>query len=160
MEPPHTWEEITKVGIVIPLFKKGDKKDLNNYRGVCLLSMLSRILARVLATRLRVWAESLSLIDESQQGFRTGRSTADATQVVIRVNEETAKRRACYPDSRWPAAILLDIKKAYPRVSRPILWGLLAKYGIGKKTIRALKGLHEETVYMVEGGGACCRALC
>ena len=48
------WEEPLKVGAIIPLFKKGDKSDPNNYRGICLLPILSRILGRILATRIRI----------------------------------------------------------------------------------------------------------
>ena len=44
-----------------------------------------------------------------------------------------------------PAARLLDLRKAYPRVNRPALWGLLKKYGMGEKCLKALQGLHEET---------------
>ena len=42
-----------KIGQIVPLFKKGDKNDTNNYRGVCLLAMCSRILARIIAKRPR-----------------------------------------------------------------------------------------------------------
>ena len=48
----NEWDERAKRGIIVPLFKKGDRKCVNNYRGVCLLSMCSRILARVIAKRL------------------------------------------------------------------------------------------------------------
>ena len=42
--PASQWPKELKMGLVIPLHRKGD-------RGICLLPMLSRILARILATR-------------------------------------------------------------------------------------------------------------
>ena len=51
------WEEPLKVGVIIPFSKKGDKSDPNNYRGICLLPILSRVLGRISATRIRVWAK-------------------------------------------------------------------------------------------------------
>ena len=60
------WEEPLKVGVTIPLFKKGDKNYPNNYRGICLLPILSRVLGRILATRVRVWAEEMNLLYENQ----------------------------------------------------------------------------------------------
>ena len=51
--PAHRWEDGQKVGIIIPLHKNGDKKDMNNFRGVFLLPIMRRILARILATRLQ-----------------------------------------------------------------------------------------------------------
>ena len=48
----NEWDASAKSGIIVPLFKKGDRKCVNNYRGVCLLSMCSRVLARVIAKRV------------------------------------------------------------------------------------------------------------
>ena len=45
-----SWERERKIGLMVPLHKKGDRKEINNYRGVCLHSMVSRILARIMAT--------------------------------------------------------------------------------------------------------------
>ena len=64
-ERADKWEDSLKVGAVIPLFKKGDKNNMNNYRGICLLSMGSRILARIIASRLRWWSEHLDLVDDN-----------------------------------------------------------------------------------------------
>ena len=78
------WEDSLKTGMVVPLYKgKGDRDDPGNYRGVCLLAMGSRILARVLANRLRQWAEGMGLLDDNQAGFRRGWSTTDATQIMV-----------------------------------------------------------------------------
>ena len=79
--PPTDWEDCIKVGLVVPLFKKGERNNINNYRGVCLLTIGSRILAKVLANRLRDWTEEIGVLEENQQGFRRGRSTADAAQI-------------------------------------------------------------------------------
>ena len=67
--PAHRWNEGQKVGIIIPLHKKGDKTDMNNFRRVCVLPIMSRILARILATRLRNWVETTGALDENQAGF-------------------------------------------------------------------------------------------
>ena len=58
--------------MIIPLHKKRDKKDMNNFRGICLLPIMSRILARILATRLRNWAEATGALDENQAGVDKG----------------------------------------------------------------------------------------
>ena len=50
--------------------------------------MISPILARVLGKRLRGWTEELNLLDENQSAFRPNRSTTDATQVLIRIQED------------------------------------------------------------------------
>ena len=158
---PGGWEGSLRKGVMVPLFKKGDRNDRNNYRGVCLLAMGSRILARILAKRLGRWAERLGMLDENQSGFRTGRSTGDAAQILIRMQEDVVDYRRRLGDryeevrssDRWPEARLLDLRKAYPRVSKPALWGLLERYGLSGKALEAIVGLHETTEYQVRGRG-------
>ena len=53
----HKWDEWLKSGVMCPLFKKGDRRVKGNYRGVVLLAMGSRVLARVCARRMRWRAE-------------------------------------------------------------------------------------------------------
>lgn len=153
------WEESAKVGLMVPLHKKGDRNDRNNYRGVCLLSMCSRVLGRVLAKRLGWWAEHLELLDENQAGFRKGRSTADVTQMMVRIHEDVEDGRRRENEGRmtemneddWPTARLLDLRKAYPRVSKPALWMLLERYGMSGKCLETIMDLHETTEYKVRG---------
>ena len=85
---PEIWERVVKTGLMIPLHKKRSWNELNNYRGVCLLSMANRILARIMATRVQQWIEDIKYMDDTQCGFRSGRSTVDVPQVIMRVNEE------------------------------------------------------------------------
>ena len=108
---------------MVPLFKKGDRNVRNNYRAVCLLAMRRRILARMLANRLRRWAKGLGMLDNSQSCFKTGRSTGDAAQILIRMQGDVYVYKCRLGDryyeevrnsDRWPEARLLDQKKAYP----------------------------------------------
>ena len=152
------WEESLKIGLVIPLHKKGDLNDCNKYRGVVLLAMGSRILARILADRIRIWSEKMELLDEEQAGFRKGRSTIDVTQIMFRIKEDVTdlKRRLAVkgeaiPDDDKPSARLLDLRKAYPRVNKYAMWKILERYGMGERCLRAIRNLHETTEYRVKG---------
>ena len=142
---------------MIPLFKKGDKNNINNYRGVCLLAMGSRITARIAASRLRIWAEDMELLDNDHAGFGKKRSTADVIQIMVRIQEDTRdlfkqaeKAGVTVPEGERPAARLLDLQKAYPRVNKPALWQILKKYGIGERFLRILQDLHECTEYRIK----------
>ena len=143
--PSEYMGRILKVGAIIPLFKKGDKIDPNNYRGICLLPMLSRVLSRILATRIRMWAEEMNLLDENQAGFRKDRSTVDATQVFIPIQEDSVMLQNSLDGqgqptdcSEQPHDFLLDLKKACPRVSKPILWKILDKFKRPRSVISKL----------------------
>ena len=76
-EEAEKWRESLQMGIMMPLFKKGDKANLDNYRRVVLLVMASQVLARVLVKRLGWWTEHLGLVEVNQSGFWKGRSMAD-----------------------------------------------------------------------------------
>ena len=152
-ERADKWDSLLRVGVMVPLFKKGNRDVANNYRGICLLAMGSRVLARVIAKRLSWWTERLGLLDENQAGFRKGRSTADVVQVMVRVEEDCDdwRKRLGGQMDEWPVATLLDLKKAYPRVSKPALWKLLERYGMNGKCLETLMDLHECTEYKVRG---------
>jgi hypothetical protein len=65
---PDQWKE----SIVVPIYKKGDKTDCRNYRGI---SFLHRILSNVLLSRLSPYLDAI--IGDHQCGFRRNRSTTD-----------------------------------------------------------------------------------
>jgi hypothetical protein len=67
-------------GILAILEKEGDLSDPNNYRGKILLESFYKIIANILHAKLLPIAESLD--NESQSGFRPGRSCMDAIFTV------------------------------------------------------------------------------
>ena len=46
----NEWDELVKVGALVPLHKKGAGDQVNNFRWVCLLSMCSNVLGRVIGS--------------------------------------------------------------------------------------------------------------
>ena len=100
----------------------------------------------------------MNLLDENQAGFRKGRSTADATQVFIRIQKDSVMLHNAIDGqgqptdcSEQPQAFLLDLKKAYPRVSKRILWKVLDKFKMPRSVISKLQDLYEFTEYKVRG---------
>ena len=77
------------VSKLIMLWKgKGSRADLDKYRSISLLSIVSRVVAKVVATRLLKFAEKRNLLSNFQWGFRGYRSTRDEI-LVIRLMMET-----------------------------------------------------------------------
>ncbi|XP_063722275.1 uncharacterized protein LOC134848689 [Symsagittifera roscoffensis] len=152
------WEESLKKGQIVLLHKTGNINDANNLRVVCLLSMASRILARRIANHLRTWSEELQILDENQSGFRPGRSTADASLIFIRIREdvEDLRRRRIRAGISVEVntdreARLIDLTKAYPRVSKPVLWAIFRRYAMEGPFLDTLMDLHEATTYSIKG---------
>ena len=67
---PDFWDERVHRAIVLMLYKKkGDRTELDNYRGICLLTIISRIVARIMSTRLYAWGEKTGRFHTCQWGF-------------------------------------------------------------------------------------------
>ena len=67
-----------KDATIIHLFKrKGNPQVCDNHRGISLLSIAGKILARVLLNQLNEYLEQSGLLPESQCGFRKNRGTID-----------------------------------------------------------------------------------
>ena len=80
---PQDWKDAS----MVPLYKKGDRKDCGNYRGISLLSIVSKIFSRVLLNRLNIHITS-KVLPESQCGFRSGRSTIDMVFCLRQLKEK------------------------------------------------------------------------
>ena len=71
---PSQWKE----AVVVPILKKGDAKDLKNYRPVNCLAAASKVLEKVVCEQLTRYTEVHGILPNSQHGFRQGRSTMTA----------------------------------------------------------------------------------
>jgi hypothetical protein len=70
-ELPEQWKE----SIIVPIYKRGDKMDCNNYRGISLPSNSYKILSNIILSWLTPCADEI--IGDHQCGFRLNRSTTD-----------------------------------------------------------------------------------
>ena len=52
---PEEWKE----SIIVPIYKKGDKTDCNNYRGISLLPTTYKISSNILLSRLSPYTEEI-----------------------------------------------------------------------------------------------------
>ena len=52
------------------LFKKGDREDSGNYRGITLLSVVGKVFCKVLNNRLVHCLDKEGVLHEGQAGFR------------------------------------------------------------------------------------------
>ena len=73
-----------KIAKVIPLFKKGDKEDINNYRPISLLSTISKVLEKIMYTRTIKFLTKYEIFSNLQFGFRKKHSTTHALLTFIK----------------------------------------------------------------------------
>jgi len=99
---PEEW----RTAIVIPIHKKGDRDNPDNYRGISLLNTRYKIYSKIIAKRLTAIAEVLLL--EEQNGFRKGRSCMDcvfsASQIIEKHSEFNIPTYIAYVARDWPVS--------------------------------------------------------
>ncbi len=72
-----------KLAKEIPLFKKGDKTSMENYRPISLLPCMSKVLEKIINIQLYDYFQSNNLLYKSQYGFRKHHSTEFASLELV-----------------------------------------------------------------------------
>lgn len=121
---------------IITLYKqKGDKGDCNNYRGISLLSIAGKAIARVILRRLQTLAERI--LPESQCGFRSKRSTIDMIFSVRQLQEK------CREQQKPLHMAFVDLTKAFDTVSRSGLYKVLKTVGCPPLLLQLIASFHD-----------------
>ena len=121
---------------IVSLFKKGKRSLCDNYRGISLLSVAGKILARVILSRLNDQLTDL-VYSESQCGFRKGRGTTDMIFCLRQLQEKAREHQTPL------YMVFVDLTKAFDTVPRSALWIILEKLGVPPKMLSVIRSLHE-----------------
>ena len=116
---PDEWKE----SIIVPIHKKGDKTDCNNYSGISLLPTTHKILSNILLLRLTPYAEEVT--GDHQCGFRHNRSTTDHIFCIRQILEKKWE----YNEAVYQ--LFIDFKKAYDSVRREVLYSIIFSWSLG-----------------------------
>ncbi len=139
-----------KTAKVIPIFKKGDKLNLNNYRPIALLPVLSKVFEKIINLQLNRIIDN-GFIDDNQFGFRSGHSTEDAVvKLVDKIEKDLASKLHV-------VTVFVDVSKAFDSCDHEILIKKLKRTGLDSLGIKLFKSylLNRKqiiTVNGVEGG--------
>jgi len=133
---PEEW----RTAIVIPIHKKGDRNNPDNYRGIGLLNNEYKIYSKIIAKRLTAIAEVL------QNGFRKGRSCMvcifSASQIILKHREFNIPTYIAF----------VDFKKAFDSVDRDKLWTIMLSKGIPTYLITIIQKMYMENTIRANAG--------
>jgi hypothetical protein len=138
-ELPDQWME----SIIVPIHKKGDKTDCNNYRGISLLRTSYKILSNVLS-RLSPYVDEIIAIINAD---------SDVTdQLLIRFSAFVRYWRKKWEYNETVHQLFIDFKKACDSVRREVLYNILTEFGVPMKLVRLITMCLNETYSKVLTG--------
>ena len=108
---PNEWKQAK----VLPLFKSGNATELDNYRPISILPVLSKVLERVVHTQFIDYLESNRLLYKYQFGFRRQHSTNLAVTFFI-----DSVRRAM-DNGQFTGSVFINLRKAFDMVDSKCL---------------------------------------
>ncbi|KAK9881036.1 hypothetical protein WA026_014379 [Henosepilachna vigintioctopunctata] len=127
---PTAW----KTSSIIPMFKRGDKKEPKNYTGIYLLDSMLKLITKIFTTKIN----SITTLADQQQGFRTGRSCTDAIFVMRQVLEKSI-------EFNKPAFLcFIDLQNAFEKIQLKDVIRLLYSRGIPKNLVETIKDIYSQ----------------
>ena len=128
-----TFPSKLRQSIVRPVYKKGPKDDITNYRPVSLLSVFSKIFEKIFLYRLLHFLKSNNILSKFQHGFRAGLCTETAIFNLVNgiLEDIDKKRKSC--------GIFVDLSKAFDCIVHDILYSKCHRYGIQGSCLQWIK---------------------
>ncbi|CAE1318542.1 unnamed protein product [Acanthosepion pharaonis] len=123
--------------ILLPFYKKGDRRDCRNYRGISLIDVASKIFSIIVLRRFQNIRDRRTR--PNQAGFRRGRGCIDHIFSLRRILEQ----RWAYHQST--VVCFIDFTAAFDSVDRRSLWDIMRHDGFPSKLLNLIKVYYAHT---------------
>ena len=122
-------------GYYFPILKDqaSDRRVPMNYRGISLLSCISKLYSAFINNRLTSYLEENDLLADEQNGFR-----ANCEDRVFNLNSILRNNSSIF-------SIFIDLKKAFDFIDREMLLYKLLLYNIDGKLYNSIKSIYVST---------------
>ena len=117
------------------LFKRGNRKDPNNYRGTSVINSIAKLFDMVLCTRLELWFKPY----REQAGAQKGRGCIEHIVTLSLLSDYAKKKKTKL------FMTFVDFSKAYDLVPRNMLFLVLKRLGCGAAMLSVLVAMYNVT---------------
>jgi hypothetical protein len=136
-----------KISRTIPLYKKGDRLNVSNYRPISIVPVLSKIFESLMKSQLYYYLESNKLWSEDQFGFRSGRSTEAA------LLEITSSIYESFEKKHFVSVTAFDLSRAFECIDHEIIYKKLLFYGLNEMSAKLIKSFLSDRRQIVDFNG-------
>ena len=147
-EFPDCW----KIACVVPIPKSSKPVAPSDYRPISLLSVLSKILEKVVCTQLINYLTRAGLLHPSQYAYRSHHSTEDAVLTAV-------EQLITNTDEGMVSSVTtIDLSKAFDSVDHDVLLTKLSWYGV--HDVNWFRSYLSGRKQLVRGGRLICPVTC
>ena len=118
------YPDVLKIAKVIPIYKKGENTDINNYRPISILTHLNKIFETIICNQMKSFLNKHNAFYKYQYGFRENHSTDHALIEIV------DGIKLAIDSSKLAGGIFIDLTKAFDTVNHRILLEKLRHLGI------------------------------
>ena len=132
---------------VVPLFKRGDKTEVGNYRPVSILTIISKVFERVFYDQVESYLDQKKLLHKFQSGFRSRYSTDTClTHLNYFIKFQMDQ-------GHFVGMVLLGLQKAFDTVDHAILLMKLKALGLSQDVSRWVQSYLSDRQQLVDVSG-------
>lgn len=136
-----------KTSVITALFKKGERKKVENYRPIAIMNSFAKIFESIIHDRIYDFLERKSkVITSKQYAYRKNKSIQN---FLLEFQEGIL---TALDEKKITAACFIDVTKAFDSVDREILLEKLDRYGIRGKANDLMKSYFENRYQRVKIG--------
>ena len=134
---------LLKEAKITPIYKKGQKNLIDNYRPISVLGNVSKVFEMLIYNRLKMFFHSNGILNENQFGYRQNRSTELAGLCLFSKILDAINRKD------FVICVFLDYSACFDTVCRAKLLFKLRRYGLRGKSLHMIKSYFENRLQSV-----------
>ncbi|CAH2104643.1 unnamed protein product [Euphydryas editha] len=135
-----------KIGIVRPIYKKGNQNEYENYRPITILPVIDKIVEKYICKEINNFYNKNNIINKQQFGFQPHRNT---TQLLTKFTDSIFKH---LDEKKHVMVVFIDYTKAFDTLRHKILLNKLDDNGIRGNLLGWCKNYLEERSFIVKVG--------